>query len=355
MSDAARIAAYVETMSLADRLGQLVMFGFTGSNAPDADYQALFERYHVGNFMLYGQNIHSDDGDGGFARAGRLAAALQSGTMGAAAPLIGIDVEGGSVVRFNWDDRPASARTLGQSGDTARAKSQFQSIGEGLISSGISLNLAPVLDVAPDPMSTFLTTRIISSDAATAAAIGAAAIEGLHAAGCLAGAKHFPGHGGTSADSHDATPVIDKSLEAMLGYDLVPFSAAVEAGVDVMLVAHISYPAIDAEHIASQSALIIDGLLREQMGFAGVVMSDDFRMGGLTNRYEPGEAALRFLNAGGDLILCGARLSEQESIMQALHAAAEAGSLSEARINESVARILLLKWRAGLFSPEISA
>jgi len=200
-------------------------------------------------------------------------------------------------------------------------------------------------------MSTFLTSRIISSDADTAAAIGAATIEGLKTAGCLSAAKHFPGHGGTNADSHAAMPVVDKSLDAMRGYDLIPFMAGIKAGVDIVLVAHISYPQLDENDIASMSAPIISGLLREELGFSGVVMSDDFRMGGLTGRYDVGEAAVRFINAGGDLILCGAVAESQIAIMQALQAAAADGSLSEARINESLMRILLLKLKSGLWTP----
>jgi beta-N-acetylhexosaminidase len=116
-------------------------------------------------------------------------------------------------------------------------------------------------------------------------------------------------------------------------------------------VAHISYPQLDENDIASMSAPIISGLLREELGFSGVVMSDDFRMGGLTGRYDVGEAAVRFINAGGDLILCGAVAESQIAIMQALQAAAADGSLSEARINESLMRILLLKLKSGLWTP----
>jgi beta-N-acetylhexosaminidase len=121
--------------------------------------------------------------------------------------------------------------------------------------------------------------------------------------------------------------------------------------VDIVLVAHISYPQLDENDIASMSAPIISGLLREELGFSGVVMSDDFRMGGLTGRYDVGEAAVRFINAGGDLILCGAVAESQIAIMQALQAAAADGSLSEARINESLMRILLLKLKSGLWTP----
>lgn len=350
-SDEALIQDYIANMTLSQKLGQLVLFGFSGSNEPSSVYREIFSDYAVGNFMLYGANIQRDDSDGGFARAKALTDSLHSGMPSEIAPFVGIDVEGGSVIRFTWPQWPSSARTLGKSGDAARTRAQFETIGEALLACGINLNLAPVLDVAKDPMSTFLTTRIISSDADTAATIGAAMIEGLKSAGCLSAAKHFPGHGGTNADSHDATPVVNKSPADMQGYDLIPFAAGIEAGADMMLVAHISYPQLDANDIASMSGIIINGLLREEMGFSGVVMSDDFRMGGLTSRYDVGQAAVQFLNAGGDLILCGAKPESQLAIMQALTAAAADGSLSEARIDESLVRILLLKYKNGLWEP----
>lgn len=351
LTDEARAALYVQGMSLSEKLGQLVIFGFSGTKTPSSEFQAIFREYDVGNFMLYGQNIEKNDGDGGFNRAATLCGALESGLTGGIAPLTGIDVEGGSVVRFTWDKWPSSARTLGRSGDTERARAQFALIGERLRGCGINLDLAPVLDVSKEPVETFLGSRIISSDAGIAGAVGAAVITGLHDGGCLAGAKHFPGHGGTRADSHETTPVVKKTLDDMLGYDLQPFMAGVQAGVDVMLVAHISYPALDENDIASMSYPIITDLLRGQLGFDGVVMSDDFRMGGLTSRYAVRDAATRFIEAGGDLILCGAKAESQRAIMQALREAVDEGRLSEARIDESVLRVLLLKMKGGLWTP----
>ena len=352
LSDEARIQAYIRSMGINEKLGQLVLFGFSGTSSPSSSYQKIFDEYAVGNYMLYGANVQPDDDDGGFSRTARLTATLRRQIRCDIAPFIGIDVEGGEVVRFTFDQRPLSAKSLGDIGDEVLAREQFESIGLALLDCGVNLDLSPVLDIAKEPMRTFLTTRIISRDAGTASRIGAAMIDGLHRAGCLSVGKHFPGHGATNADSHQTTPVVNASLEAMLGYELIPFSAGIAAGVDMMLVAHIAYPQLDGNDIASMSHTIISVLLREQMGFSGVVMSDDFRMGGLTGRYETGEAAVRFIKAGGDLILCGAKSEYQLLIMQALHSAAADGRLDEARIDESVYRILLLKFRSGLWSPQ---
>ena len=351
MSEEARLAQWVAGLPVEEKLGQLVMFGSSGASSVSDAFSDVLETYCVGNAVLYGTNVAQGDADGGFSRAARLTAALRNTCRSEIPMLISIDVEGGSVVRFRWSPWPSSAQALGTRNDPDAAYRQFRTIGETLLETGINLNLAPVLDVAPDPDDTFLGTRIISSDAVVTSDIGAAIITGLHDAGCLSAAKHFPGHGGTSADSHATTPVVDKSADELFEYDLVPFAAAVEAGVDVVLVAHIRYPALDPENIASLSPAIIGGLLREELGFDGIVMSDDFRMGGLTSQCPAGEAAVRFLLAGGDLILCGPRHDLQREIMDALRAAADDGTLSEARIDESVLRIVQKKMQVTGWSP----
>ncbi len=334
------IQLYVSRMSLEDKLGQLVMFGFSGTSAPSAVFTDIFEKYHVGNNILYGANIESGNADGGFEQTQKLTARLTEANVSEIPLLISTDVEGGSVVRFRWSPWPSSARTLGRRNDAEEAKTQFSTIGAKLLTVGINMDLAPVLDIASDPMTSFLGTRIISDDPAVASTIGAAVIEGLSESGCLSTAKHFPGHGAADVDSHETTPVIDKTLEELRAYDLVPFQAAIDARVDAMLVGHLLFPQIDPDNISSMSRIFITDILRTEMGFQGLVISDDFRMEGLVARYDVGAAAVQFINAGGDLILCGAQSDKQIAIMEALASAVEAGTLTEERINESVCRIL---------------
>ena len=340
------VMAYVETMSIKDKLGQLVMFGFTGYGEPSDEFQRTMSTYHVGNVALYGNNIDMNSAGGGFTICKRLTNRLSVLNKQDVPLLVAIDIEGGTVHRFKWEETPPSAKRLGQKNDPDYAYSEFKRVGEKLLSVGINMNLAPVLDVAVHPSKTFLGSRIISSSAAIAGNMGAAVIRGLNDAGCLSTAKHFPGHGATTEDSHAATPVVEKSREELEKYELLPFKAGIEAGVDTVLVGHILYTGLDPEDIASMSEPVITGLLREELGFEGIVMSDDFRMGGLTSRYDVGKAAVRFILAGGDLILCGPRNDLQAKIMSGLTDAALDGTLSEERINESVARILLKKIKA---------
>ena len=346
------VERYMTTMSQQEKLGQLLMFGFSGTADVQDPFLQIWNDYTVGNAILYGANIKSGNSDGGFGQAKKLTAQITSRIDSDIPPLISIDVEGGSVVRFRWDPQPVSARSLGRRRDADYAAQQFQTIGEKLVSIGINMDLAPVLDVAEDPMETFLETRIISEDASITAAIGSAIIEGLHAGGCLSVAKHFPGHGGTLEDSHVVTPTVNKTLAALQSYDLVPFASAIESGVDAIMVAHVLYPALDEADVASVSEPIITGLLRGGMGFDGLVISDDFRMEGLTSRYAAGEAAVRFLLAGGDIIVCGTQSDTQKAIAQALSTAAADGRLTQERIDESVRRVLLKKLSLGTWDIE---
>ncbi|MEG1524697.1 MAG: glycoside hydrolase family 3 N-terminal domain-containing protein [Clostridia bacterium] len=348
-----KIRQYIAGMSTEQKLGQMVLFGFAGTSSPSDTFIEILHTYQIGNIILYGNNIKSGNNDGGFTQCSKLIDAAKSEIVTQVPPLVAIDIEGGNVTRFTWSNWPASARTLGRRRDRAYAEEQFAVIGQKLMETGINLNLAPVLDVSEDPMSTFLETRIISEDAEITSAIGAAVIDGLHSAGCLSTAKHFPGHGGTTQDSHDVTPVVQKSIEDMDNYDLKPFAAAVDAGVDAILVAHILYPSLDENEIASMSPVIITDLLRDQLGFTGVVMSDDFRMGGLTTRYDISDAAVRFVLAGGDMIMCGAQHDKQIAIMDGLLAAAGDGRLTGERIDESVFRILKKKLVAANFQAEL--
>ena len=208
-----------------------------------------------------------------------------------------------------------------------------------------------MLDVAKSPSKTFLGKRIISSDEEVAARIGCACIEGLQTGGCLSIVKHFPGHGATTADSHNTTPVVKKSLEELEGYELYPFRQAVAAGVDGIMVAHILYPQIDPDYIATQSEILLTDLLRGEMGFEGVVMSDDFRMNGLRSKSALDKAAVRFILAGGDLILCGANHTYQRAILKGLTEAVANGTISQQRLNESVVRILTAKMKVTDWEP----
>ena len=342
-----RLRAYVDGMSDAEKIGQLCMFGFAGTEQISSEFKAILKEYRIGNVILYGQkNIVRTPSDGGFAQCRRLTDSVRRASESEIPLLIATDVEGGNVTRFRWKRSLLSAQSLGKKNDEDTAREQFRYIAEGLLDVGINVDLAPCLDVAKNPSETFLKKRIISSDSEVAGRIGTACIEGLHDGGCLSIVKHFPGHGATNADSHDKTPVVDKSLESLERYEIVPFAAGLSEA-DGVMVAHILYPAVDETHIASQSEIFITEILRGGLGFTGVVMSDDFRMAGLRKQISPKKGAVQFILAGGDLILCGANHTYQRQILEGLTEAVADGTISRERLNESIYRILTAKMKTG--------
>ena len=348
---ASRLQQYVAGMTDREKIGQLVMFGFSGTKVVSDEFKKIMADYAVGNVILYGANIARDDKDGGFDRCAKLTADLRANSASSIPLLISIDVEGGNVTRFRWRDRLASAQTLGERNDAEYARLQFQRIGTALCDVGVNVDLAPVLDVAKNPSATFLKTRIISSDEEKAARIGCACVEGLQMGGCLSVVKHFPGHGATAADSHDGTPVVKKSLAALRDYELYPFRQGVLAGADGVMMAHILYPEIDPDYVAAQSAVFMTDVLRGEMGFEGIIMADDFRMNGLRSKTSLEAAAVRFILAGGDVILCGANHSYQKTILKSLEAAVESGVISRERLDESVLRVLTAKMKVTDWRP----
>ena len=345
-----RLLAYVEAMTVEDKIGQLCMFGFSGTHTISSEFRSILREYRIGSVILYGQNMARGNSDGGFAQCRTLCDSVRNASDSEIPLLISTDVEGGSVTRFKWKKSLLSARSLGRKNDPDVAEEQFRYIAQGLNKAGINTDLAPCLDICETPDESFLGKRILSANAERAARLGAACIDGLHDGGCLSIVKHFPGHGATNTDSHQSTPVVRKTLEELSEYELIPFAAGL-ASADGVMVAHILYPKIDPDHIASQSPVFITDLLRDRFGFSGIVMSDDFRMAGLQKQISPKNGAVQFVLAGGDLILCGANHGYQRKILEGLYEAVENGTITEERLNESVYRILSAKIRVTGWNP----
>jgi beta-N-acetylhexosaminidase len=227
-----------------------------------------------------------------------------------------------------------------------------QAVGEELAAVGINMNLAPVADLETNPNNPIIQRRSFGSDPQLAAPIIAAVSRGYQDAGVLATLKHFPGHGDTSADSHTTLPVVNLSRERLESVELVPFQAGIEAGAEAVMVAHVWYPALEPETNmpATLSHNIVTGLLREQMGFDGLIMTDALAMDAIDTRFSYEDAAVRAVQAGVDLLAFGtnAGLQTQGQAIQAVVDAVRAGVIPEARIDESVQRILDAKARFGI-------
>ena len=227
---------------------------------------------------------------------------------------------------------------------TEKARENAETIAGGLVSCGFNMDLAPVADVWSNRSNTVIGDRAYSDDYEEAAELVSAAVEGFHAGGVACVLKHFPGHGDTDEDSHYGTAYVRKGLDELRDGEFLPFAAGIQAGADAVMIGHLTASELDSEP-APFSYRIVTELLREELGFDGVVMTDSLQMEAVSDHYGSGEAALKALGAGVDMLLCPADLAEA---VETLEHAAQMGTLSEERLNESVLRILSLKEARGL-------
>lgn len=235
------------------------------------------------------------------------------------------------------------AEAFGAVGDPETVRTFAEQASREALACGVHVTYSPVADVDRNPDNPIIGARAFSSDPERAGELAAAFVEGVHTAGQFATAKHFPGHGGTAGDSHDGLPTLDDSRETLEATDFVPFRAAIAAGVDMVMTAHIVYPALDPENPATRSKKILRGLLRDEMGFEGVVVTDSLQMAGAkVEGVSEGELAADLLEAGVDLFVDAV---DPEALVHGLAAAVRAGRVSEARLDESLARVEALRQR----------
>ena len=264
-----------------------------------------------------------------------------------AAPLIAVDQEGGIVNRFRFPDMSLSPGllALGHSSSEADVYEAHRIMGQELKNLGIHIDFAPCLDVNSNPANPIIGVRSFGEDPHQAARLGRQAIRGLRDGGVAPTAKHFPGHGNTSRDSHLALPIINSGLEELEQTELVPFKAAIAEGVEAIMTAHIVFPALDPEVPATLSAPILSGLLREKLGYQGLIVTDSLSMRSIADRWGFGEATVLSVEAGADLVLALGTFEQQDEARQALAAAIENGRISRERICASLARIDALRER----------
>ncbi len=298
--------------------------------------------YPVGGVVFFGKNIETPQ------QLRAMTSALQS--VSQTGLLIAVDEEGGAVARLA--DTPGfdlpvyeSTAAVGALGPDA-AKAQAAEIAAYLSEYGFNLNFAPVADVSTNPANTVIGTRAFASDAQTAADCVAGAVTGYAGTGVACCLKHFPGHGDTAQDSHDGAVYTKKTLDELRACEFLPFAAGIDAGAPLVMAGHIQAPNAWYDGLpASLSHQALTDALRGELGFEGLIVTDSLSMGVITEAYSPGEAAVLALQAGADLLLMPAGLADA---FDGVMAAIEDGRLSEARIDESVLRILTLKQQLGL-------
>jgi beta-N-acetylhexosaminidase len=322
-------------MSIRDMVGQMFVVGMSGTE-PDYYIEKMVRERNIGGVLLFGYNMESRR------QVEVLTASLQELSMETepGVPLfIAVDQEGGEIASAPWVSPQPSAAEIGQRGDPAEAYAVAERIGRQLREAGVNTDFAPVVDTG---FGAAIGARSYGEDPMLVAKMGAAAVEGFEAAGVVSSAKHFPNHGPATSDSHESLPVVDHDLATIRSYDLPPFEAAVRAGVPMVMMGHLVYPAVDAERPASLSPEAYR-MLREDLGFEGVAVTDDLAMAGANGGEPPARAAVDAVKAGADLLIISSPPQQQADAYDAVVAAVESGEIPESRVRASFERVREIK------------
>ncbi len=338
LSDSDLAAQMVQNMTLDQKLGQMVIVEFYGSTVT-ADTSAMLQQYGVSGVLIENQNGNAQTRSQLIA----LNAAMQK--MAHIPLFITTDFEGGYVneLRQITSER-ASEQDIGVSNDPQVAYNAGHSAAADLTALGLNVNFMPIVDVLTNPNNPGLPMRTFGSDPTLVTNMGRAYLKGLTAGGIIGCLKHFPGLGSASIDPHKSLPYMDRSLATMNAVDLVPYRTLIDEGiVPMVMVTHILNPQLDPNLPTSLSPNVVTGLLRKQLNFKGVIISDTLWMGGISNTYNLAQAAVLAVKAGTDLLLGPRGLSDTAEMINGLKQAVTNGQISQDVINASVARILEMK------------
>ncbi len=330
----------IEQMSLRDKIGQMFVTGFP-TRELTADMKEVIEHYKVGNMILFSHNIHNKY------QLGSLVTELQQWfTTHTGVPgFITIDQEGGRVTRMPKDaTNVAGAMAIASSGRPENAYTAGRMTARELRALGINFNLAPVMDVNNNALNPVINVRSYGDNAQKVIEYGIPMMKGLLDGGVMATLKHFPGHGDTNTDSHIGLPVIEKTLEELEQLELLPFKAAIEQGAQAIMSAHILFPQIEKTGVpGTMSHTIITKLLKEKLGYQGLVVSDCMEMAAIKQYYGTAQGALAAVKAGVDLVFISHTPSVVKEAIHLIEEAVASGDLDVAIIDAAVTKILAYK------------
>lgn len=333
-------------LSLEEKIGQLLMVGFSGTERT-AETRALLAELAPGSLILLGRNVREPS------QLRELCASLQEGAR--IPRFLSMDQEGGQVVRLSRGVTVfPGAMATGATGSASLARLEGRVSGAELAALGVNMNLAPVLDVNSNRRNPVIGVRSFGDDPVKVASLGVSYALGLQESGVAAVAKHFPGHGDSVEDSHRGLPSIPHDLARLERVELVPFAAASSAGVDAMMTAHLLFPAID-DVPATLSKKLLTDVLRGQLGFRGMVISDDLEMKAVEATIGVGPCAVRSIAAGADQVMIIWHRSNKDSARDAIQKAIQSGELPMSRVDEAVRRVLGVKMRRGLLAAPVLA
>jgi len=339
---AAEIDSMIEAMSLREKIGQLFVIPvngrFVSRQEPQfREWESLVRDYKVGGLIFMAGDVY-----------GQAVVTRQLQEMAQIPLWISQDMEFGAAMRVEGSTRFTPAMGIAATGDPENAFIKGQITAREARALGVHQIFAPVLDVNNNPDNPVINVRSYSSDPDVVARFGEAFIQGVESEGVLATAKHFPGHGDTRVDSHLALPVISHSWQRLDSLELEPFRKAISNGLRSIMSAHISYPNVSSnpELPATLDPDILRGVLADSLGFDGLVVTDGLEMQGITSRFSPGDAVVRSLQSGADIMLIS---PDPQTAIYEVEMAVRRGQLTEDRINQSVRKILTLKVMHGVF------
>jgi beta-N-acetylhexosaminidase len=322
---------------LRRHIGRLAIVGFSGQSVPD-DLRHLATEFDLGGVVYFARNIEEPRQVAELSR--------EVADLATAWPLwISVDQEGGRVARLKrpFTEWPPMI-TLGRSGDDRLAERFARALAAELRAVGINLDYAPVLDVQTNLKNPVIGDRALAPRADDVARLGRTIVRALQNSGVAACGKHFPGHGDTSTDSHEELPLVEHGPERLAAVELVPFRAAIAEGVAAIMTAHVLVPALDDARPASLSSRVVTTLLKHDLGFAGVVLSDDLGMKAISASRSLADATVEAISAGCDaVLLCNSSADEQALALEAAIRAAESGALTQARLDDAMGRQRRLK------------
>lgn len=334
-------------LSLEEKVGQMIFAGIKGTDITN-ETKKIISTHQVGGIILFKDNLKNANQS-----VSLLNAIKQENTNNKVPLFLGVDEEGGRISRLPELTKLPTNEELGKRNDISLSYNIGKLLGKELSAFGFNLDFAPVLDINSNPDNPIIGDRSFGKDAELVSELGLQMMKGIQSEQVISVIKHFPGHGDTAVDSHKELPIIQKSLEELQALELIPFKHAVEQGADVVMVGHILLPKIDSTYPASISERIITDVLREQLGYEGIIITDDMTMKAILNNLEIGESAVSAVKAGNDIVLVAHNYSNVKKTVDAILKAIEDGEITEQRIDESVKRILSIKKKYNLSNKQI--
>ncbi|MFD2043327.1 beta-N-acetylhexosaminidase [Ornithinibacillus salinisoli] len=328
----------IEGMSLEEKIGQMIIAGLPGTEIAK-ETKSLINDYKLGGLIFYADNLVTVN------QTKNLVNDIVEVNSANDIPLfLSVDQEGGRITRLpgGISDLPTNEE-IGNINDPTLSYKIGSLLGKQVKEFGMNLNFAPVLDVNSNPNNPVINNRSYGDNASVVSELGIQTMKGIQSEQVVPVIKHFPGHGDTSVDSHLELPIVDKSMEELQNLELIPFKNAIDNGAEIIMTAHILLPEVDPVYPATLSKEILTDLLRDQLSFDGLIITDDMTMDAIESNYEVEEAAIQSIRAGSDIVLIAHGYDPVVNTMQAIKQAVQEGVISEERINESVRRILEVK------------